>query len=76
MKKQILKSTKTPEVKTIHDKYRDKLNKISTGIQLNINEKFEILRWCEATLGHKIPTQLNCGTCVYNLFMLFKNLEK
>lgn len=62
----------------IHDKYRKFINQHNSGYLtgLTYDIAMEMLRYCENKLGKSIPLNMSCGTCVYELVSIFKNLEE
>lgn len=66
-----------PVQPTIHDRYRILINKANSDY-LNgytYNDLIIILRYCEKKIGHQIPINLQCGSCVIDLIKLFGRLE-
>jgi hypothetical protein len=63
-------------VDDIYIKYADALKLLDDGIvRLGYQELMEILRYIERKIGHNIPANFSCSSCVFNLMNQFKNLK-
>lgn len=63
---------------TIHDKYREFIKQVDNGYLRGFEYPIaiDILRYCESKVGHQIPLNMSCGSCLLDLVKLFKRLEK
>lgn len=61
----------------IHDKYRNFINQHDSGYLngLSYDIAMEMLRYCENKLRKTIPLNMSCGTCMFDLVGMFKNME-
>lgn len=63
--------------KTIFDKYRLQINEANGNYLMHYQygDLIEMLRYCERVLGHPIPMNLQCSSCVISLVQMFARLE-
>lgn len=68
------KRTRDPK---LYDKYRHYVNQVKSGYVRGVKyeEAIEVLRYVEKRVGHSIPLNFSCNTCVFDLFKLFTNIE-
>lgn len=62
----------------IHDKYRKYIYQVESGYLrgLEYGEAMDILRWMEKKVGHNIPINYSCSSCMIDLVKRFAAMEK
>lgn len=71
-------TTTTQKQLTIFDKYRKYINSVKAGYLngLSYDDAMIILRYIEKTRNVKMPLNMSCASCIFELVRTFASLEK